>query len=83
MDKTDIRTSGAKGKMQVRADAPAGLEQDARGNVIPFAQRTSDHRRDAMNEGHETDAAAPTDSIQTGVVKGGVQTKDSKVPSGN
>ncbi|MDB5733880.1 MAG: hypothetical protein JWN16_517 [Alphaproteobacteria bacterium] len=38
---------GHKAKMAPLAEAPAGLEQDGKGNVIPLPQRTKDDQEKA------------------------------------
>jgi hypothetical protein len=43
-EKTD---SGKKPKMAPQRSAPPGLEQDGRGNAIPFEQRTEEDREKA------------------------------------
>ena len=38
-----------KARMAPHADAPPGLEQDGKGNVIPFDQRTKDDQEKAIS----------------------------------
>jgi hypothetical protein len=42
-----------KTKMKPRADAPAGLETDGKGNVIPLVQRTPEDQAKAVGQGLE------------------------------
>jgi hypothetical protein len=38
-------------RMAVPSDAPAGIEQDDKGNLIPFEQRTKDNQEKARDGG--------------------------------
>jgi hypothetical protein len=40
--------------MAPRSDAPPGLEQDGRGNIIPLAERTAEDQRKARAAQHKT-----------------------------
>jgi hypothetical protein len=58
-----------KAKMKPRAEAPAGLETDGQGNVIPLFQRTPEDQAKAVGQGledhsvknpeHEAETPAP------------------------
>ena len=42
-----------RSKKAPRSDSPPGLEQDARGNTIPMAQRTQEDREKARAAQHK------------------------------
>jgi hypothetical protein len=47
-DKDDGKASTPKrSRMAIPADAPPGIEQDEKGNLIPFEQRTHDDQERA------------------------------------
>ncbi len=55
-----------KAKMKPRADAPAGLEIDGQGNVIPLEQRTPEDQAKAVGQGLEYKSVKdPEDEAQT------------------
>jgi hypothetical protein len=41
--------------MAIPPEAPPGIEQDGKGNLIPFAQRTEEDRERARGDGTEAD----------------------------
>lgn len=45
-------SSDKKAKMAPQPSAPPGLEQDNRGNAIPFEQRTEDDQELARGQNH-------------------------------
>ena len=46
----DKKPKAHKAKMAPYPDAPPGLEQDGKGDVIPLSQRTRDDREKALND---------------------------------
>jgi hypothetical protein len=46
-DEKDRAPPGHKARMAVPPDAPPGIEQDGRGNLIPFPQRTPEDQERA------------------------------------
>ena len=56
-------------KMAPQKDAPAGLETDGKGNVIPFERRTKDDQEKAMGAipGKLHDGSAGHDDVLTPV----------------
>ncbi len=42
-------------RMAIPPEAPPGIEQDGKGNLIPFAQRTEEDRERARGDGTEAD----------------------------
>jgi hypothetical protein len=43
-----------RARMAPKPDAPAGQEQDAQGNVIPFSQRTKDDQEKALGNSRKS-----------------------------
>lgn len=73
-----------KAKMQPRADAPAGLETDGQGNVIPFDKRTREDKEKAAAaslKDPEGDAKAPSSMPRDQQGQGGTPRQDD--PAGN
>jgi hypothetical protein len=51
-----------KAKMKPQPDAPAGLETDGNGNVIPFAKRTREDQEKASGSVKDPEGEAKTPS---------------------
>lgn len=45
------KTKAHKPKMAVKPETPPGQEQDGKGHVIPFSQRTKDDQEKTLNDG--------------------------------
>jgi hypothetical protein len=67
-----------KAKMHPKAEAPAGLETDGKGNVIPLAQRTRDDREAAAHsvKDPEGEAKAPSSMPRAQQGQGGTPRQD-------